>query len=289
VKAAPGRPVLTVIRPDDVPDHRHGPRWWWFRIREAKDTARWHILTAVAAMVAKAVPRVRGQAWREGFGTGLCRPSRPTWRQHLGEWHEGNQLAHEIVYRRRGQAWDGRKFSLRRPLAVPDPPGLAAVAAAVAAEDLAYSGAARAEARWRQQPTAAPTAGARWRTAVGALYGAGPDRAADLGGCGVRIRSAGRRAVAAAAVMATAAVAADNHRVTTLADAVAPRRIVVIEGRHAATPGHPGRPRSDGRRPAGRHARTRWRSLAARWLRDAIGWREAGAHRTTNGPLRTAA
>jgi hypothetical protein len=211
VKATPTRPVLTVVHPDDIPDHRHGLRWRWFQVREAGGTVRWHILTAVAAVAARAVPRVRGQAWREGFDTGLCRPSSPTWRQHLDDWHEGNQVAHEIGYRRHGQAWDGRKFSLRRPFLVPDPPGLAAVAAAVAAEDLEYSGAARAEAAWRQRATAVATAGARWRAVIGALYGAGPGNAADLDGRHGRFRSAGRRAVAAAAVMATAAVAADNH------------------------------------------------------------------------------
>jgi hypothetical protein len=172
---------------------------------------------------------------------------------------------------------------------VPDPPALAEVAADVAAEDLEYSGAARAEAAWLQQATAVATAGGRWRTVAGALYGAGSGNAADLAGRGGRIRSAGRRAVAAAAVMATAAVAADSQRVTGLADAVAARRIVVVEGRHAAGPDHPGRPRSDSRRPPGRHARRTWRTAAARWLRDAIGWREAGAHRAGGGPLRSAA
>jgi hypothetical protein len=199
VKAAPGRPVLTLIHPDDVPDHRHGPSWWWFRVREAKDTARWHILTAVAAVVARVVPRVRGQAWREGFDTGLCRPSSPTWRQHLDDWHEGNQLAHEIVYRRHGQAWDGAKFSLRRPLLVPDPAGLAAVAADVVAEDLVYSGAARAQA--------AAEPGGRWRV----LARVGP----------------------AVAVMAAAALDARCQRVAELAPLVATRPAVAAQGRHA--------------------------------------------------------
>ena len=289
MKATPGRPVLTVIRPDDVPDFRHGPRWWWFRVTEAAGTVRWRVLTAVAAAVATLAPRVRGQAWREGFDVALHSGSGHTWRQHLDEWNQGNQLAHEIVYRRHGRRWDGEIFTLCCPFAVPDPPALAAVAADVAAEDLEYSGAARAEAAWRQRATAVATAGGRWRIVAGALYGAGPDRAADLAGRGGRIRSAARRAIAAAAVMATAAVAADSHRVTDLAPAVAPRRIVVVEGRHAAGPDHPGRPRSGRPSPPGRHARPRWRTAVARWLRDVIGWREAGAHRATGGPLRSAA
>jgi hypothetical protein len=289
VKAAPGRPVLTVVPPWTEPDHRHGISWRLFQVRQAAGTVRWRILTAVAAAVATVVPRVRGEAWREGFDVALGRRSAVTWRQALDSWRLGNEVAHEIVYRRHGQRWDGHRFSLCCPFLVPDPPALAAVAADVAAEALEYSGAARAEAEWRQQSTAAATAGARWRTVSGALRAAGPDSAADLAGCGGRIRSATRRAVAAAAVMSTAAVAADNHRVAGLAPLVATRRIVVVEGRHVATPGHPGRPRSDRSRPAGRHACPRWRSRAARWIRDAIRWHERGAHRADRWPLRAAA
>lgn len=287
--ATPGRPVLTVVHPDDIPDHRSGPRWWWFRVRETAGTVRWHVVTAVVAIVARVVPRVRGQAWAEGFAVALCSPSPATWRQHLDEWHEGNALAHEIAYRCRGQAWDGRKFILLRPLAVPDPAGLAAVSEAVAAEDLRYSAAARAEAAWRQRATGVAAAGGRWRTVVAALYGASHGSAADLASHGRRFRLAGRRMVAAAAVMATAAVAADNHRVTDLAPLVATRPAVAIAGRHVATPGRPAQRRPSRSRPPGRHVRPRWRTAAARWLRDAIGWREAGAHRGTGGPLGTAA
>jgi hypothetical protein len=256
VKAAAGRPVLTVVGPADIPDHRRGFGWWWFKIREAAGTVRWHILTAVAATVAAVAPRVHGQAWREGFDAGFCCPSARTWRQHLDSWRQGNEVAHEIVYRRHGQAWDGSKFTLLRPLLVPDPAGLSNLVNELAEEQLEWSAAARAQAAAEQARQSAATSGRNW--------------------CALR------RILSAAAVMATAAVAADDQRVTALADVVATRRIVVIEGRHAATPDHPGRRRPDRSRPAPRHARPRWRSLVARWLRDAI-------PRTAGGPLRAAA
>ena len=262
MRAAPGRPVLTVVRPDDAPC-RHGPRWWWFRVTEAAGTVRWHIVTIVAAALAIVVPRVRAEAWTEGFTVALGGHPARTWRQHLDSWRQGNEVAHEIVWRRYGQRWDGRQFTLCCPFALPDPAALSALAARLDAERLAgvlQWQAARA-AEQGGQPAAA--AGRNWR----ALRRIGP----------------------AAALMATAAVAAGSQRVTALAPLVATRRIVVAQARHAAAAGRPGQPPSDRRQPPGRHARPRWRTAVARWLRDVIRWREAGAHRGAGGPLRTAA
>jgi hypothetical protein len=270
VKAAPGRPVLSVIRPADVPDHRHGPRWWWFRVTEAWETVRWHILTAVAAMVARVVPRAHGQAWAGGFDTALDRGVRHRPGRHRPPHLENISTAGARATRWRSRSSTAGTGSVGRaqvhpllPFVLPDSATLSDLVADVAEEQLEYSGAARAEVAFEQARQAAARPGRhRWHL---------------------------RRIDGAVALMATATVDARNHRVTAPADVVDPWRVVVIEGRHAATPGHPGRPRSDGRQRSGRHARPRWRSLAARWLRDAIGWREAGAHRTTNGPLRTAA
>jgi hypothetical protein len=263
VKAAPGRPVLTVVPPWSGPDHRRGIGWRLFQVRQAIEGARWHILVMVAAAVAAVVPRVSAEAWREGFGTGLHSQSGRTWRHALDSWRQGNDIAHEIVCRRRGQRWDGKRLTLCCPFLVPDPAALAAVAADVAAEELAYSGAARAQAAAELARQSGATPGWRWRQL--------------------------RRIGPAAAVMATAAVAADSHRVAGLAPLVATRRIVVAEGRHAAPAGRPGQPRSSRPQPPGRHACPRWRSRAARWIRDAIRWRDAGAHRAAGGPLRNAA
>jgi hypothetical protein len=260
---APGRPVLTVVPPWAGPDHRRGPRWWWFRCTEAWETVRWHVLTTLATTVATVVPRVRSEAWREGFDTGLGAAVRRTWRQHLDSWRQGNDVAHEIVHRRHGQRWDGERFTLCCPFALPDPAALSNLASYVAQEQLEYSGPARAQAAFEQARQAAARPGWHWR---------------QLGQIGPAV-----------AVMSAAAVDARCHRVAELAPLVATRRIVVSEGRHVAAPGHPGQPRSDRSRPAGRHVRPRWRLLVGRWLRDAIRWRERGAHRAGRWALRAAA
>jgi hypothetical protein len=261
--ATPGRPVLTVVPPWTEPDHRRGIGWRLFQVRQAAGTARWRVMCTAAAMVAMVVPRVAGEAWAEGFGVALHSQSGRTWRQHLDSWRQGNELAHEIVCRRHGQRWDGKRLTLCCPFVLPDPAALSDLANQVAQEQLAYSGAARAQAAFDQARQAAATPGGHWR----ALRRIGP----------------------AVAVMATAAVAADSHRVTGLAPLVATRRVVVAEGRHVATPGHPGRPRAGRIRTPGRHARPRWRSRAARWIRDVIRWHERGAHRADRWPLRAAA
>jgi hypothetical protein len=249
---SPGRPVLTLVQERDAP-YRHGPRWWWFRVRDAASTVRWRALRSIMAAVA--TTGVRERAWAAGFDLGLGRYGGHFWLSHLDAYDAGNEVAREVVpvagWRR-----DGRRLTLRRPFVLPDPAGLANLVAELAEEQLIYSGAARAEAAFEQARQSGASAGGHWRQL--------------------------RRIGPAAALMATALVAADSQRVTALADAVAPRRIVVSEGRHAATPDHPGRPRSGRSQPRGRHARTRWRSLAARWLRG-------GIPRTTGGPLRTAA
>lgn len=67
MSATTGRPVLAV----DRPDHRHGFGWRLYQLREAASTVRWHVLTAVWAMVATVAPRVRAEAWREGFDVAL--------------------------------------------------------------------------------------------------------------------------------------------------------------------------------------------------------------------------
>jgi hypothetical protein len=270
---SPGRPVLTLVQPDGEP-YRHGPRWWWFRVCEAAGTARWRILTAVATALAIVVPRVRAEAWAEGFTVALGGHPARTWRQHLDSWRQGNEVAHEIVYRRRGQAWDGRKFTLRRPLLVPDPASLSALAAQVAQEQLNWPAAARAQAAAERRSDSSGTACAPTATAgltcADDCTGAGPAPGAGTAGGQRATRSATggagwralRRIGPAVAVMATAAVAAGSQRVTALADVVATRRIVVIEGRHAATAGHPGRLPVNHSRPPGRHARTEWRAVA---------------------------
>lgn len=263
MKATPGGPVLTLVPPWTEPDHRHGIGWRWFQVRQAAGTVRWRVMCTAAAMVATVVPRVAGEAWREGFGTALHSQSGRTWRQHLDEWNQGNQLAYEIVYRRHGQRWDGARFTLCCPFVLPDPAALSNLANQVAAEQLEYSPALRAQAAFEQARQSSATPGGHWRQ----LCRIGP----------------------AVAVMATAAVAADSHRVAGLAPLVQTRRIVVVEGRHAAAPGHPGRPRSDRSRLPARHSRPRWRSRATRWIRDAVRWRERGAHRAARWPRRAAA
>lgn len=229
MRAAPGRPVLRLVPPPAAASIRHGLRWRLFQVRQAAGTVRWHIATAVAAMVARVVPAVRGQAWREGFDVALHSQSGRTWRQDLPEWRQGNEVASEIVWRRHGQRWDGERLTLCCPFVVPDPAALSDVANQVAAEQLEYSGAARAQAAFEQARQSAATPGGHWRQ--------------------------WRRILSAATAMATAAVAADNHRVTALAPLVATRRIVVIEGRHAAPAGHSRQPGPDRFRTPGRHAR----------------------------------
>jgi hypothetical protein len=254
-RATPGRPVLTLVPPLPEPDHRHGTGWRWLRVREAAGTVRWHILSTVAAIVSTAVPRVRGQAWAEGFTVALGARERRTWRDYADSWRQGNELAHEIVARTVGQRWNGDHFAVRRPLLVPDPAALSDIAGHVAAEQLKYSGAERARTAAEQARYASASTGGSWREM--------------------------RRIMAALAVMATAAVAASDHRVTALAPAVAGRRIVVADGRHVLTPGRPGRRRPNRSRPRGRHRRTGWRTLAGRWF-----WLARADH---PGPLRAAA
>ena len=145
MKATPGRPVLTVIRPDDIPDHRHGPRWWWFRVTEAAGTVRWRAVVAAVAVVAATWRR--GCAGRRGARGSTSVSAARTPGRGASTSTSGTRAT---SWRTRsstgatGRRWDGRQFTLCCPLPVPDPAGLAAVAADVAAEDLEYSGAARA-------------------------------------------------------------------------------------------------------------------------------------------------
>jgi hypothetical protein len=210
-----------------------------------------------------ACPGVDEQAWAEGFATALHSPAGRTWRQHLDSWRQGNELAHEIAFRRRAHRFDGHRFTLCCPVPLPDPGGLADVAADVAAERLEHSGAERAKLAYEQARQASASAGGHWRQV--------------------------RRIMAALAVMATAAVAASDQRVTALAPAVATRRMVVAGARHAAPESRTGRRRPDRPRTTPRHRRPGWRTLAGRWLRDAVRPRGGGAHRAARGPLRAAA
>jgi len=238
---ATARPVLTVVPPWSGPARPRGPAWWWFKIREAAGAVRWGIVSAIAAAVALAVPAVAGQAWAEGFTVALDSRSPRTWRQHLGAWRRGNETGAEVVARRRGQRWDGGRFTVCCPFVLPSPPALATVAAEVVAGELRFMLEAQATGRVRV---------AAWR-----------------------------RILAAAGVMAAATVAAGNHRVTGLGPVVASRRAVVAQARHAP-PGRPsGQPLAGRRQPPGRHARTGWRILAGRWLRDAVRRRDGGALR----------
>lgn len=233
---SPARPVLTLVPPWTAPDHRHGFGWRWFQVRQAWESIRWHVLTAVSAMVATVSPGVRGQAWREGFDVALGARSARTWRDHVGEWRQGNEVAAEIVWRRHGQRWDGRRLTLCCPFVLPDPAALSNVASGLAGEQL--------------------TRALEWQAATAADQGRHP--AARHGWRGRRWR----RIWPAVAVMATAAVAADSHRVTALADAAGVRRIAGADGRHAgAGTGH-GRGQPDRRQPPGRHARPAWRAVA---------------------------
>jgi hypothetical protein len=209
-----GRPVLTLVRPWDGPDHRHGPGWWWFRCREAAATVRWRLVSSIVATVATAGMRER--AWAAGFALALGRHENHFWASHAAEYRSGNEVAHELRYRRRDLHVNG----VCCPFALPDPAALAALSAEVAAEELASLG----------QPAA------------------------------------------------------------TWPPLVAPRRIVVSEGRHAAPGPTTRRPRGDRSRPPARHRRPRWRILAAGWLRHVLpGHGIAPGRHARTGPLSAAA
>jgi len=144
VKAAEGRPVLTVAPPPAEPRER-GPRHWAWVTREALSTALWHAERGIAR--ALATRRHREQAWAEGFAVGLGGTVR-TWRDLLDEWRAGNEVAHELKFRHHdrtavrarlhparteGQALDAARR--KGVLAVPPAAGLADVADEMAAED----------------------------------------------------------------------------------------------------------------------------------------------------------
>ena len=222
---ATARPVLAVVPPWPGPARPRGPAWWWFKIREAAGAVRWGIVSAAAAIVALAVPGVAGQAWAEGFTVALDSRSPRTWRQHLGAWRRGNETGAEVVARRRGQRWDGGRFTVCCPFVLPSPPALATVAAEVVAGELRFMLEAQATGRVRV---------AAWR-----------------------------RILAAAAAVAAAAVAAGNHRVTGLGPVVASRRAVVAQARHAAPGRTSGQPPVNRERPVPRHARPAGRAVAA--------------------------
>lgn len=193
-----GRPELRLIRCADVEPVR-GLRHWLWLVREAAGGARWRLSTAVAALVATLAPRVRGQAWAEGFAVAHGNRTARTWRVDLPEWRAGNEVAHEIRHRRR----DGRLEGVCRPFVVPSLAALSAIAAEAADEQMEWLASA--------QVGAGGQAGAHW--------------------------SAWRRILGAAAAVATSAVDASHPRVAALPPVAPPRRIVVVEGRPARPAG----------------------------------------------------
>lgn len=168
IRKGRSRPPLRVVGPGEGPDFRHGLCWRWFRVREVWGTARWRILTAVAVVVAVVVPRVRAQAWAEGFTVGLGGEGR-TRRQYLGGWRAGNELGAAIQYgnrdrshvadRLRAAQTEGELLDAARRgtvFAVPPAAARAAMAAALDAgqSEWAWHAWRTVVARWLRRPSA---------------------------------------------------------------------------------------------------------------------------------------